>query len=62
MNPSSNGTGSDFSKIIKSLKNKHPDSAKGRGGPKFANKKGNSADHSTQNFSATKNIKQMIGE
>lgn len=35
-------TGSDFSKIIKSLKSKAPDN-RGRGGPNFINKRGQSA-------------------
>ena len=46
--------GSEFSKIISSLKQKHS----GRGGPNFAGKRGLSA----ENFSAAKTVKQVVGE
>ena len=39
----SNASGSNFSKIIKELKSKHPGANKGRGGPNFVNKRGTSA-------------------
>lgn len=42
MSPS-NASGSNFSKIIKELKAKHPGSSAGRGGPNFINKRGMSA-------------------
>lgn len=40
----SNASGSNFSKIIKELKSKHPGVGnRGRGGPNFVNKRGMSA-------------------
>lgn len=59
---SGKASGSDFSKIIKSLKAKNP-SAKGRGGPNFVNKRGQSAGRQQENnFVGTKNISEMIGD
>lgn len=58
----SNATGSsNFSKIIKELKAKHPGS-KGRGGPHFVNRRGQSAGQKvTDNYATSKNIQQMVG-
>lgn len=58
----SNASGSNFSKIIKELKSKHPGASKGRGGPNFVNKRGMSAgQQKADNYATTKNIEQMVG-
>ena len=65
----SHASGSNFSKIIKELKSKHPGASKGRGGPNFVNKRGVSASRqqkasargASDNYAKTKNIDQMVG-
>ena len=52
----SKASGSEFSKIIKSLKQKKPGM---RGGPNFHKKRGSSV--GPDSFQAAKNISQMVG-
>lgn len=57
----SNATGSsNFSKIIKELKSKHPEN-KGRGGPNFVKRGQSAGQKQTDNYAKTQNIEQMVG-